>query len=86
MKAAEPRRLMCGRASRRGTAAAAAGAVEGPGAHLAAASGRTPGREGPRHPPQAGARPSEVRLTHPGVACSRAASPRGPRPGRAAWR
>ena len=46
MKAAEPRRLTYGRASRRSTVAAAAGAVDGPRAHVAAASGgRRAGRD-----------------------------------------
>jgi hypothetical protein len=84
-KAAEPRRAAYGRASRRGTAAAAAGGTDGPfddDADAAGVSGLVDGRsdpgpgKGPPFPPQAGARARERRPFKPRA--SRAPAPRRP--------
>jgi hypothetical protein len=65
MKAAEPRRLTYGRASRRGTAAAAAGAIDGPSANVAAASGGRRAGKALHTLRKRGLAPSDIPLTTP---------------------
>jgi len=72
MKAAEPRRLTYGRASRRGTAAAAAGGSGGP-FDLAGGVGRRAGRDR-RTLRKRGLAPSDVRFRS--TCSSRAPAPR----------
>jgi hypothetical protein len=81
IKAAEPRRATYGRASRRSTAAAAAGAIEGPSANVAAASGGGRAGRGRGTLRKRGLASSDVRLTTPAPrvlprrVASRAAAP-----------
>src|SRR5215218_9684169 len=63
MKAAEPRRLTYGRASRRGTVAAAAGAIDRSSDNVAAASGGRRAGRGRGTLRKRGLAPSDVHLT-----------------------